>query len=238
MRAGVHGCRSRAGRWVLLPLLAAGVLATGNAPAQAASDGRIYEVWNAPGRCGTTAVPEAVDPATGAVSQPGSPWGITASAVPGGSQLLLTRADGTLSIANADGSQGLRPLPAAASAGAGAFCPGRSLDGSGQYIAYVAATGHIHYAAVTGGSDVDLGQVGSNPVVSPDGNLVAFADSSGNLDVVKTDATGFRQLIPASSGPRSWRWFPDSQHLVRSERVPAAPALRGTSKPTTSHQAG
>jgi hypothetical protein len=163
---------------------------------------------------------------------PGAPWNIVASAVPGGGKLLLTQVDGTVSVANSDGSGVLGPV-VPRSVNAFELNPDMSLDGSGTRIAYVGADQDVHYADLDGQNDRNLGrgtdtEGAINPVVSPDGQWVAFdshhpADGRRGIQVIPTDGSGqSRLIVPQGEGADGARWFPDSRRLAFVDIVPCA----------------
>ena len=166
------------------------------------------------------ATPEQVDPTSGAVSQPGAPWRLTAAARPGGDRLLLAQSSGMLSLANADGSGSPRVIPGVRSSG---FCMRASLDATASGLSYLGTNGHIHFVRLSGGSkvDKDLGVNGVDPQLSPDGRWIADFASVGVTELIHPDGTGLRMInSPGLHG--SVRWFPDSRRLAYLGNRPSA----------------
>ena len=164
------------------------------------------------------ATPEAIDPRSGRVSDPGARFGTSAAAVATGDQLLLFRNDGSTALGTAYGERRLRAIsPAARGVGAVGLCANVSVNPTGQYIAYLGPNGDIHYAAVTRrGRDRDLRVSGTNPKLSPDGARVAFLGTSG-LSVIRTNGTALKALPGALTDyiPGAYSWFPDGRRIAR-----------------------
>jgi hypothetical protein len=164
-------------------------------------------------RCTSSgATPEAIDPTSGAVSQPGAPFGLTAAARPGGDRLLLAQSGGQLAVANADGSGTPQAVAGITSPG---FCMRESLDGTGTALTYLGANGHIRYIPLAAGAkvDKDLGLNAYDPQLSPDGRWIADSTSIGAANLIHPDGTDSKTLnLPGLHGPV--RWFPDSRRLA------------------------
>ena len=166
------------------------------------------------------ATPEAIDPTSGAVSQPGSPFGWIAAARPGGDRLLLAQSGGQLSVANADGT-GKPQILTGVNPPLG-FCMQGSIDGAGQDLAYIAPDAHVHFRRLgVSASDRDLGVTGddpqflsaSDPQFSPDGKWIAGVVSGGTLGMIHPDGTAFRALT-APGAVTPLYWFPDSRRIA------------------------
>ncbi len=120
--------------------------------------------------------------------------------------------DGT-SLIVSEGPQGAdpdRPLVLVPAAG-GATTPvpgaaGRepSFSRTGDRLVYVSPAGTLSVIAVTGGSPVDLGLMGTGPVWSPVQDIIAFSAgdrlSLTNAPVGSTPATGVDDVVPTRLG--------------------------------------